>query len=83
MVESEANELPEDVMLGAVVFGHQQQQAVIDLIHSVVEEGGKPLWDWKAPAKDEALIAAGHRRRRRRRCARPTRCARSRRASRR
>jgi polyribonucleotide nucleotidyltransferase len=57
MVESEANELPEEVMLGAVVFGHQQQQAAIDLIHSVVEEGGKALWDWQAPAKDEALIA--------------------------
>jgi len=57
MVESEANELPEEVMLGAVVFGHQQQQAVIELIHSVVEEGGKAEWDWQAPAKDEATIA--------------------------
>src|SRR6188508_1486761 len=56
MVESEANELPEDVMLGAVVFGHQQQQAVIELIHQLVEEGGKPLWDWQPPAKDEALV---------------------------
>jgi polyribonucleotide nucleotidyltransferase len=57
MVESEAKELHEDVMLGAVVFGHQQQQAVIDLIHSVVEEAGKPLWDWQGPAKNEALVA--------------------------
>src|SRR5262245_10266780 len=57
MVESEAHELPEEVMLGAVVFGHQQQQAVIDLIHSLVEEGGKPVWDWQPPAKDEAMIA--------------------------
>jgi polyribonucleotide nucleotidyltransferase len=57
MVESEAKELPEEVMLGAVVFGHQQQQAVIGLIDQLVEEGGKPLWDWQAPAKDEALIA--------------------------
>jgi len=57
MVESEAKELPEEVMLGAVVYGHQQQQAVIELIHALVEEAGKPLWDWKAPAKDEALIA--------------------------
>ena len=57
MVESEANELPEDVMLGSVVFGHQQQQAVIDLIHQLVEAGGKPLWDWQAPSKDEALVA--------------------------
>jgi polyribonucleotide nucleotidyltransferase len=57
MVESEADELPEEVMLGAVVFGHQQQQAVIELIHSLVEEGGKPMWEWQPPAKDEALIA--------------------------
>jgi len=57
MVESEAQELPEEVMLGAVVFGHQQQQAAIELIHQLVEEGGKPLWDWQAPAKDEALLA--------------------------
>src|SRR5437773_6817237 len=57
MVESEAKELPEEVMLGAVVYGHQQQQAVIEMIHALVEEAGKPLWDWKAPAKDEALIA--------------------------
>ncbi len=58
MVESEAQELPEEVMLGAVVFGHQQQQAVIDLIHVLVEEGGKPLWDWTAPAQDPAMVAA-------------------------
>jgi polyribonucleotide nucleotidyltransferase len=57
MVESEAHELPEEVMLGAVVFGHQQQQAAIELIHSLVEDAGKPLWDWQPPAKDEALIA--------------------------
>ncbi|HKP67031.1 MAG TPA: polyribonucleotide nucleotidyltransferase [Casimicrobiaceae bacterium] len=57
MVESEAQELPEEVMLGAVVFGHQQQQAVIQLIDQLVEEGGKPLWDWQPPAKDEALIS--------------------------
>ncbi len=56
MVESEANELPEEVMLGAVVFGHQQQQAAIDLIHSIVEEAGKPEWDWKAAVKDDATI---------------------------
>ncbi|MBS0327106.1 MAG: polyribonucleotide nucleotidyltransferase [Proteobacteria bacterium] len=56
MVESEAQELPEEVMLGAVVFGHQQQQAAIELIHQLVEEAGKPLWDWQAPAKDQALI---------------------------
>jgi polyribonucleotide nucleotidyltransferase len=55
MVESEAQELPEEVMLGAVVFGHQQQQAVIELIHALVEEGGKPLWDWQAPEKNQAM----------------------------
>ncbi|HXX84721.1 MAG TPA: polyribonucleotide nucleotidyltransferase [Casimicrobiaceae bacterium] len=58
MVESEAKELPEEVMLGAVVFGHQQQQAVIELIHQLVEEAGKPLWEWQPPAKDEAMIAS-------------------------
>jgi polyribonucleotide nucleotidyltransferase len=56
MVESEAKELPEEVMLGAVVFGHQQQQAVINLIHELVEEAGKPLWDWQAEPKDQALV---------------------------
>ena len=56
MVESEANELPEEVMLGAVVYGHQQQQAAIELIHSLVEGGGKPVWEWQPAAKDEAMI---------------------------
>jgi polyribonucleotide nucleotidyltransferase len=56
MVESEAKELPEEVMLGAVVFGHQQQQAVIDAIHELVEEAGKPLWDWQPAPKDQAMI---------------------------
>src|SRR5215831_10905768 len=58
MVESEANELPEEVMLGAVVYGHQQQQAAIELIHSLVEGGGKPMWDWQPAAKDEVMIAS-------------------------
>jgi polyribonucleotide nucleotidyltransferase len=58
MVESEAKELPEEVMLGAVVFGHQQQQAAIELIHQLVEEAGKPMWEWQPPAKDEAMIAS-------------------------
>jgi len=56
MVESEAKELPEEVMLGAVVFGHQQQQAVIDAIHELVEQAGKPLWDWQPAPKDQAMI---------------------------
>src|SRR5687767_9361047 len=57
MVESEAKELPEEVMLGAVVYGHQQQQAVIEMIHSLVEEGGKSLWDWQPPARDEQMVS--------------------------
>jgi polyribonucleotide nucleotidyltransferase len=56
MVESEAEELSEEVMLGAVVYGHEQMQAVIDTINEMVEEVGKPLWDWVAPAKDTALV---------------------------
>src|SRR5205085_12269276 len=55
-VESEADELPEEVMLGAVVYGHQQQQAVINMIHEIVEAGGKPLWDWQPPQKNEAMM---------------------------
>ncbi len=57
MVESEAKELNEDVMLGAVVFGHQQMQQVIQAINEMVDEAGAEAWDWKEPAKDEALIA--------------------------
>jgi polyribonucleotide nucleotidyltransferase len=55
MVESEAKELPEDVMLGAVVFGHQQMQQVIQVIKELVDEAGAPAWDWTPPAKDETL----------------------------
>jgi polyribonucleotide nucleotidyltransferase len=57
MVESEAKELPEDVMLGAVVYGHQQMQTVIDVINAMVDEAGRPLWDWSAPPKADALVA--------------------------
>jgi len=56
MVESEANELSEEVMLGAVVFGHEKMQAVIDLINELADESGKPLWDWTPPQKEEGLI---------------------------
>jgi polyribonucleotide nucleotidyltransferase len=56
MVESEAHELPEDVMLGSVVFGHEQMQAVIELINQLADEAGKPAWDWAPPAKDHVLI---------------------------
>ncbi|QKH34632.1 polyribonucleotide nucleotidyltransferase [Achromobacter pestifer] len=58
MVESEAQELSEEVMLGGVVYGHQQMQTVINAIHELVKDAGKPDWDWQAPAKDQALIAA-------------------------
>jgi polyribonucleotide nucleotidyltransferase len=57
MVESEADQLPEDVMLGAVLFGHQQMQVAIDAIHSLVREAGKPAWDWQSPAKNEILLS--------------------------
>ncbi len=57
MVESEANQLSEDIMLGAVVFGHEQGNIAIQAIHELVRDAGKPVWDWQAPAKDDALIA--------------------------
>jgi polyribonucleotide nucleotidyltransferase len=57
MVESEADQLTEEVMLGAVVFGHQKMQVAIDAIHELVREAGKPLWDWQPPPKNEALLA--------------------------
>ena len=57
MVESEALELPEDVMLGAVVFGHEQMQTAIRAIEELAEVAARPAWDWKAPATDEALVA--------------------------
>ncbi|MBL8376652.1 MAG: polyribonucleotide nucleotidyltransferase [Burkholderiales bacterium] len=57
MVESEADQLPEDVMLGAVVFGHDHMQAAIKAINALVVAAGKPEWNWQPPAKDEALIA--------------------------
>ncbi|MBK9352379.1 MAG: polyribonucleotide nucleotidyltransferase [Sulfuritalea sp.] len=57
MVESEAKQLSEEVMLGAVVFGHDQMQAAIKAINELVEVAGKPEWDWQAPARNEPLIA--------------------------
>lgn len=56
MVESEAKELSEEVMLGAVVFGHEQMQAVISAINEMAAEAGKDAWDWTAPEPDVALI---------------------------
>ncbi|EJL85213.1 polyribonucleotide nucleotidyltransferase [Herbaspirillum sp. CF444] len=57
MVESEAQQLSEEVMLGAVVFGHEQSKAVINAIHELVRDGGKPEVQWAPPAKNEPLIA--------------------------
>ena len=57
MVESEAELLSEDQMLGAVVFGHEQQQIVIQNINDLVKEAGKPRWDWQPEAVNEALNA--------------------------
>ncbi len=57
MVESEAMQLPEDVMLGAVVYGHEQMQAVIQMINELADEAGKEAWDWTPPPVDEAMVA--------------------------
>ena len=60
MVESEADRLPEETMLNAVMFGHKEMQVAINAINELVEEAGKPAWDWQPPAKNEALIARIH-----------------------
>ncbi len=57
MVESEADQLSEEVMLGGVVFGHTQGKVAIAAINELVRDAGKPAWDWQPPAKDEAFIA--------------------------
>ena len=57
MVESEAQQLSEEILLGAVVFGHEQGNIAINAIHDLVRDAGKPMWDWTAPAKNEPLIA--------------------------
>jgi polyribonucleotide nucleotidyltransferase len=57
MVESEAKQLSEEVMLGGVTFGHEQGNVAIAAINELVKEAGKPMWDWQAPAKDEAFIS--------------------------
>lgn len=56
MVESEAKELTEDQMLGAVLFAHQEMQTVINAINELVSEAGKPRWEWQAPEVDSALV---------------------------
>ena len=57
MVESEAQQLSEEVMLGGVVFGHEQCKVAIAAINELVRDAGKPAWDWQPPAKDEAFIS--------------------------
>ena len=57
MVESEAKLLSEDVMLGAVMFGHQQMQVAIRAIAELATEAAKPSWDWQPPARNESLVA--------------------------
>jgi polyribonucleotide nucleotidyltransferase len=56
MVESEAKELPEDIMLGAVVFGHTQMQAAINAINELTDEAGADAWDWQPVAEDTAMV---------------------------
>jgi polyribonucleotide nucleotidyltransferase len=58
MVESEADRLPEAVMLGAVVYGHEQMQVAIRAIRELAAEAGKPAWQWSEPAADAELAAA-------------------------
>ncbi|MFZ2208902.1 MAG: polyribonucleotide nucleotidyltransferase [Porticoccaceae bacterium] len=58
MVESEARELPEDLMLGAVLFAHQEMQAVVQVIDELVRDAGKPRWEWSAPAENAPLLQA-------------------------
>ena len=58
MVESEAQELSEDVMLGAVLFAHQEMQPVIAAVNELAAEAGKPQWDWQPEAVDEQLLEA-------------------------
>ncbi len=58
MVESEAKGLSEEVMLGAVVFGHKGMQTAISAIKELVAQAGKPRWAWTAPAENPELSAA-------------------------
>ncbi len=58
MVESEADLLPEDTMLDAVIFGHEQMQIAIQAIRELAAEAGKPAWEWTAPEENTTLIDA-------------------------
>ncbi len=55
MVESEARELPEDIMLGAVMYGHEQMQKIIGMINELADEVGVAAWDWQPAEKDHVL----------------------------
>lgn len=57
MVESEAKELSEEVMLGAVIFGHEMMKPVIELINELAKEAAKPAWEWQAAPKNDGLFA--------------------------
>jgi polyribonucleotide nucleotidyltransferase len=56
MVESEAEEMTEDQMLGAVLFAHQEYQAIVKVVQELADEAAKPAWDWTAEAANQALI---------------------------
>ncbi len=58
MVESEAAELPEDIMLGAVLYAHQEMQAIVKVCEELKAEAGKPTWDWQPEAANEELKSA-------------------------
>src|SRR5690625_1619364 len=57
MVESEAMELPEDIMLGGVLYAHQEMQTVIQACAELAKDAGKPRWEWQAPAENTQLTA--------------------------
>ena len=57
MVESEANELPEDIMLGAVLYAHQEMQVIVQAVEQLVRDAGKPTWDWQSPEVNAELKA--------------------------
>ncbi|MDB9734162.1 polyribonucleotide nucleotidyltransferase [Porticoccaceae bacterium] len=60
MVESEASELSEDIMLGGVLFAHQEMQTVISVIQQLADEAGKPRWDWQGEVENAELKEALH-----------------------
>ncbi|MEQ9736575.1 MAG: polyribonucleotide nucleotidyltransferase [Algiphilus sp.] len=58
MVESEAQQLSEEIMLGAVLFGHEQMQAAIKAINELTEKAGQPRWEWTPPADAGVVLEA-------------------------